>query len=78
MATAKIPPRRVSMVVYRRPGTNVWVREPYNILKWGGAGLPIRTFLEPAGPLLKTPTSNTEAYDDIRQYDRPPYPKSGV
>ena len=80
MATAKVPPRRVSIVLYKRPGTNTYVREPFNIVKWGGAGRPIRTFLEPAGPLLrdKDRTSNTETYDDVRIYDKPPYPKCGL
>ncbi len=78
MATAMIPPRRVFAVFSQMLGTRRWVREPFNVLKWGGQGRPIRTFLEPAGPLLKTPASNTEEYDDVRMYDHPPFPKSGV
>ncbi len=78
MAIAPVPPRRVFAVFYKYRGSRVFVREPFNILKWGGMGRPIRTFLEPAGPMLKTPASNTESYDDVRIYDAPPYPKCGV
>jgi hypothetical protein len=80
MATAMVPPRKVAMVLWKRIGEKTYTREQYNILKWGGAGLPIKTFLEPAGLLLYTRglANAREVIDDVRIYDKPPFPMSGI
>ena len=84
--------RSVSMVLIRArlDGAIKHVREPYNVVALDfGDGTPVRTYLEPAGVLLKQPSfddsaagtgadasARAEVYEEVREYDAPPFPKS--
>ncbi len=82
--------RKVAMVLIkaRLNGADVTIREPYNIVALDfGDGTPVKTYLEPAGALLRQPSpddansgadasARAEVYDEVRVYDAPPFPKS--
>lgn len=71
-------------------GADVYVREPYNIVTLDfQTGQAPKVYLEPAGIALKQPSQGdahsaadtalqTTIYNELRSYDRPPFPKSRI
>jgi hypothetical protein len=69
-------------------GADLHIREPYNIvvLDWSD-GQPPKSYVEPAGMLLRNPSpddaaagadarTQAEIYDEVLFFDAPPFPKS--
>lgn len=82
--------RRVSAIFIKTKlnGADAFIREPMNVVALDfQTGQAPKTYLEPAGALLRQPSpddslagvdasARAEVYDEVRFYDRPPFPKS--
>lgn len=75
------PIRKVVAIFVKQTseGKTVFIREQYNIVSLNyGDGTDIQTFIEPICGRPLSPLETKEVYDEVRQYDSPPYPLSRI
>lgn len=81
MPRLSIPIRKTAAVYLKQTsdGKTVFVREQYNIVSLDfGDGSDIETYLEPICGRPLSPSESREVYDEVREYDSPPFPLSRV
>jgi hypothetical protein len=71
--------KRYAVFVRRESeGSETFTREPYNIVESDFGNGDQRTMIEPTCGRPLSPLERAEVYDEVRFYDRPPFPGTRI